>query len=179
MNKIFSAYAVREDDQDDGPEVFLNLPATAYEIMDALDVLRLDGESRVNFMVDDFNRFSSLVHFLGEPNDLYALNALAQKLSELDDRQTVAFEGLLEIESQILKEAPHGLPDLIDIAYSTDCCHVVDDAQLGRFRADNGFMWRSCPVRRSATISPTSPTIPRPASPVFIGGTPCPPRRCG
>ncbi len=144
MDKIFSAYAVREDDQDDSPEVFLNLPATVYEIMDALDVLRLDGESRVNFMVDDFNRFSSLAQFLGEPNDLYALNALAQKLSELDDRQAVAFEGLLEIESQILKETLHGLPDLIDIAYSTDCCHVVEealnDAQLGRFRADNGFI---------------------------------------
>ncbi len=144
MNKIFSAYAVREGDQDDGPEIFLNLPATAYEIMDALDVLRLDGESQVNFMVDEFYRFSSLVHFLGEPNDLYALNALAQKLSELDDRQAVAFEGLLEIESQILKEAPHGLPDLIDIAYSTDCCHVVDgiedDTNLGRFCAKNGFV---------------------------------------
>jgi len=144
LDKIFSAYAVREDDQGDGPEVFLNLPATTYEIMDALDVLRLDGKSRVNFMVDEFYRFSSLVHFLGKPNDLYTLNSLAQKLSELDDRHAVAFEELLEIESQILKEAPYGLPDLIDIAYSTDCCHVVEEAlndvQLGRFRADNGFV---------------------------------------
>ncbi len=144
MDKIFSAYAVRKDDQDSGAEAFLTLPASPYALLDALDKLRLDGESRVKFMIDEYYSFSSLAPFLSEPNDLYALNALAQKLSELDDRQTVAFEGLLEIESKILKEAPHGLPDLIDIACSTGCCHVVgealNDSQLGRFCAKNGFM---------------------------------------
>ncbi len=144
MGKIFYAYAVRADAPDGAPDVFLNLPATPYELLDALDALRLDRESRVNFMVDEYYRFSSLAHFLSKPSDLYELNALAQKLSELDDRQAAAFEGLLEIESQILKEAPYGLPDLIDIAYSTGCCHVVDgienDAELGRFCAENDLV---------------------------------------
>ncbi len=144
MRKVFSAYAAREDAPDSGAEAFLDLPASPYELLDALDKLRLDGESHVKFRVDEYYQFSFLAPFLNEPNDLYELNALAQKLSELDGRQVVAFEGLLEIESQILKEAPYGLPDLIDIAYSTDCCHVVDealnDSQLGRFCAKNGFV---------------------------------------
>ncbi len=144
MGKIFCAYAAQEDAPDGCNEVFLNLPATPYELLDALGKLRLDGKDNVKFMVDEYYRFSSLVHFLSEPSDLYELNALARKLSELDDRQTVAFEGLLEIESKVLKEAPHVLPSLIDIAYSTGCCHVVDealsDAQLGRFCAENGFV---------------------------------------
>lgn len=33
---------------------------------------------------------------------------------------------------------------MVDLAYSTDCCHVVEgvttDAQLGEFYAENGFM---------------------------------------
>ena len=33
---------------------------------------------------------------------------------------------------------------IIDLTYSTDCCHVVSDAlndsQLGRFLAENGFL---------------------------------------
>ena len=35
-------------------------------------------------------------------------------------------------------------PQLIDLAYSTDCCHLVEgvvtDAQLGRFCTGNGFV---------------------------------------
>ncbi len=138
MDEIFYAYAVQEDAPDGCNEVFLNLPATPYELLAALGKLRLDGESRVNFMVDEFYRFSSLAGFLSEPNDLYELNALAQKLLELDDRQTLAFEGLLAMETG-QEKAPVKLPDLFDIAYSTGCCLVVDvvlnDSQLGRFCA--------------------------------------------
>jgi len=109
-----------------------------------MEKLQLRGESRARFRIDEYYRFRSVAPFLNKPQDLLELNALAQKLSELDDRQTVAFEGLLDIESRILKEAPYGLPDLIDIAYSTDCCHVggeaLNDSQLGRFCAENGFV---------------------------------------
>jgi len=144
LNKIFYAYAVREDKPDSGADVYLNLPATPYELLDAMEKLRLRGEDKPQFCVEEYYRFCSLASFLNKPQDLLELNALAQKLSELDDRQTIAFEGLLDIESRILKEAPYGLPDLIDIAYSTDCCHVVgealNDSQLGRFCAENGLV---------------------------------------
>lgn len=41
-------------------------------------------------------------------------------------------------------DQPFPLSRLIDLAYSTECCHlvkgVVTDAQLGRFCAENGFV---------------------------------------
>ena len=97
MRKVFCAYAL-SDHTDSDAEAFLNLPASPYEILDAMDKLRLSEGSDVKFRVDEYYRFGSLVPFLSEPNDLYALNALAQKLSELDDRQEIAFEGLLKME---------------------------------------------------------------------------------
>lgn len=142
MRKVFYAYAL-SDHTDSDAEAFLNLPASPYEMLDAMDKLRLSEGSDVQFRVDEYYRFGSLVPFLSEPTDLCALNALAQKLSELDDRQEVAFEGLLKMEIE-KKGEPIGLPQLINLAYSTDCCHVVDealnDSQLGRFLAENGFV---------------------------------------
>ena len=142
MRKVFYAYAL-SDHTDSDAEAFLILPASPYEMLDAMDKLRLSEGSDVKFRVDEYYRFGSLVPFLSEPNDLYALNALAQKLSELDDRQEIAFEGLLKMEVE-KKGGPIGLPRLIDLAYSTDCCHVVgealNDSQLGRFCAENGFV---------------------------------------
>lgn len=143
MHKIFYAYAVSGDTPDNGAEAFLSLPATPYEMLDAMDKLRLNDSAGVKCRVDEFYRFGSLVPFLSEPQDLYGLNALARKLSELDDLQETAFDGLLLIASRT-KQAPIELPDLIDLAYSTDCCHVVgealNDSQLGRFCAESGFV---------------------------------------
>ena len=42
------------------------------------------------------------------------------------------------------KYGPISIATMVDLAYSTDCCHVVEgvttDAQLGKFYAENGFM---------------------------------------
>lgn len=79
---------------------------------------------------------------------LNELNDLAALLSALDEVQEVAFEGLFSIEVQRKVNANGGvitLQDLRDLAVSakTDCYHVVDaadDAQLGRFYAENEFI---------------------------------------
>lgn len=143
MGKIFYVYAIREDDLDSCAEAFLNLPAAPYEILDAMDKLRLDYGESVRFGIEEYYRFGSLVPYLSEKYDLCELNALAQKLSELDDRQETAFEGLLQMAIH-KKEEPIDLPSLINMAYSTDCCHVVgevlNDSQLGRFCAENDFV---------------------------------------
>ena len=143
MGKIFYAYEMKQDDPDSGVEAFLNLPATPYEILDAMDRLRRGDSVGGEFRIDEYYRFDSLASVLRKSNDLHRLNALAQKLSELSDQQEIAFEGLLEMESKG-KATPLELPRLIDLAYSTDCCHVVDDAlndsQLGLFCAESGFV---------------------------------------
>ena len=85
-----------------------------------LDMLHLNESNTPKFMLGDFYSFDFLSKHLDGKYDLPGLNALAEKLSELDERQTT------------------------DLAYSTVCCHVVgevlNDTQLGRFRAENGFV---------------------------------------
>lgn len=135
MGKIFYVYVAREN----GGEAFLNLPATPWELLDAQDKLRLkDGETPYT-SIEEYYRFDSLGPVLSGDCSLEELNALAQKLSGLDERQSIAFEGMLRMENGAVT-----LPRAIDLAYSTDRCHVVDeamnDAQLGRFYAENGFV---------------------------------------
>ena len=79
---------------------------------------------------------------------LNELNDLAALLSALDEIQKVAFDGFLRMEVQHKVDTNGGvitLQDLRDLAVSakTDCYHVVeaaDDAQLGRFYAENEFI---------------------------------------
>lgn len=142
-NMIFYVYAIQDSNSDGCAEAFLNLPASPYEMLDAMDKFRLGEGETVKFGIEEYYRFGSLASILSAQYDLHELNALAQKLSELDEHQEIAFEGLLKMEARE-KEGPIGLPRLIDLTYSTDCCHVVDealnDSQLGRFCAENGFV---------------------------------------
>lgn len=138
MDKVFYAYA-----RNNGVEAFLSFPASPYEMLDALERLRLEDPGSAKFVIDEYYRFRSLGPFLSGENDLLQLNALAQRLSELDNGQETAFEGLLSMEIRG-KKNPLELPNLIDLACSTDRCHVVGDAlndfQLGLFCAENGFL---------------------------------------
>lgn len=135
MADIFRVYLGSEN----GRETFLNLPAMPWALLDAQEKLRLSGSKAPYLSIEEYCRFDSLGHILEGDCSLGELNALAQKLSELDDVQSIAFEGLLQMEG-----GRAGLPRIVDLAYSTDCCHVVEealnDAQLGRFCAENGFV---------------------------------------
>ncbi len=108
-----------------------------------LDMLHLNESNTPKFMLGDFYSFDFLSKHLDGKYDLPGLNALAEKLSELDERQTTALAGLVQMDEE-QGDSPLGLPRLIDLAYSTVCCHVVgevlNDTQLGRFRAENGFV---------------------------------------
>ena len=87
-------------------------------------------------------------HLDGLDISLNELNDLAAQLAALDEMQEAAFEGLFSIEVQRKVNANGGvitLQDLRNLAVSakTDCYHVVDaadDAQLGRFYAENDFV---------------------------------------
>lgn len=143
MDKVFYVTSVREQDWDSRAEMSPLLPATPYELLDSMEKLRLAPGAPVQVLVEALYRFDDLSAILSEPCDLYALNALAQRLCELPEMDCAAFEGLLEME---IRQAGDAIPlsRLLDLAYSTDCCHVVGDAlndgQLGRFYAENGFV---------------------------------------
>jgi len=120
----------------------LELPATDYEILDSLEVIRLKPEEQPKWEICEYYDFEFLAPFLDEDVSFYELNTLCRKLAELDDLQSTAFEGLLQIEIN-KREGAIGADKLIALASSVDLCHVVgearNDSQLGRFYAENGF----------------------------------------
>ena len=147
--KVFAVYLAKEGNPNSDAYAKLELPASPWEVWDAMDKVRLlDGE-KLYLEIDEYYRFDSLVpHLAGLDISLNELNDLAERLAKLDEVQGIAFEGLFSMEVQRKTNANGGvitLQDLRDLAVSakTDCYHVVeaaDDAQLGRFYAENDFV---------------------------------------
>lgn len=121
----------------------LGLPAAPYELLDALELLQMPIDGKPDWEILSQTDFQYLhAHLTGEC-DLYQLNALADRLARLNERERAAFEGLFQVEVS-KKYDPIQISTIIDLAYSTDCCHVLsevqNDSQLGKFYAENGFM---------------------------------------
>ena len=141
--KVFSVYL---GDPDRSNHAELDLPATPWELIDALDKLRLEDGREPYWQVVDIGRYGFLAPLLDD-SDLYQFNALAEQLSTFDHVEAIAFEGLVQMEVDELCQTNGGeltLQRLLDLAYSVDCCHVVpevrDDAALGRFYVENDFL---------------------------------------
>lgn len=124
----------------------LELPATPWEMVDAMDKLRLSEGQKPYWQVEDMGRYEFLAPHL-DGYDLYQFNALAEKLRTFSDVDAVAFEGLVQMELNNLYQNNGGdltLRRVLDLAYSVDCCHVVpgitDDAALGQFYVENDFL---------------------------------------
>lgn len=121
----------------------LDLPAAPYQLLGALDKLKMSPGDKPSWEICEYHDFEYLAPFLDGAGSLYELNALSGRLAELDDRASTAFQGLLQMESN-KRDGGILILRLIDLAYSTDCCHVVgkalNDSQLGRFYAENGFI---------------------------------------
>ncbi len=142
-------YLAKEGNPNSDAYAKLNLPASLWELWDAMEKVRLKDDEALYMEIDDYYAFEYLSpHLDGLDISLNELNDLAALLSVLDEVQEVAFEGLFSIEVQRKVNANGGvitLQDMRDLAVSakTDCYHVVDaadDAQLGRFYAENGFI---------------------------------------
>ena len=141
MNKVFELYLANAQGDEDRYAA-LSLPATPYEMQDALERVGCRSTKDVYFQVEEYLDFEYLESVISPDCSLNHLNALAEKLSGLDDRQSIAFEGLLRME-QAKKEGQIPIHTLIQLAHNADCCHVVgearNDSQLGRFYAENDF----------------------------------------
>mgnify|MGYP000432733649 CR=1 FL=1 len=147
--KVFAMYLAKEGNPNSDAYAKLDLPASLWELWDALDKVRLQTDDILYMEIEDYDAFEYLSpHLDGLDISLNELNDLATLLSVLDEVQEAAFEGLFSMEVQRKVNANGGvitLQDLRDLAVSakTDCYHVVDaadDAQLGRFYAENDFV---------------------------------------
>ncbi|MFR1973792.1 MAG: hypothetical protein ACLS3F_04085 [Oscillospiraceae bacterium] len=147
--KIFGIYLAKLDLPNSEAHARLELPASPWELWDAMEKVRLKDDKALYMEIDDYYAFEYLApHLDGLEISLNELNDLAVLLSALDEVQEVAFNGFLRMEVQNKVDTNGGvitLQDLRDLAVSakTDCYHVVDaadDAQLGRFYAENDFV---------------------------------------
>ena len=147
--KVFAVYLAKEDVPNSEAYATLELPASPWELWDALDKVRLQTDDILYMEIEDHYAFAYLApHLDGLEISLNELNDLAELLSALDEVQEVAFDGFLRMEVQNKVDTNGGvitLQDLRDLAVSakTDCYHVVDaadDVQLGRFYAENEFV---------------------------------------
>ena len=147
--KIFEVYLAKENVPNNEAYAKLDLPASPWELWDALDKVRLQTDDILYMEIEDYDAFEYLSpHLDGLDISLNELNDLAAQLAALDEVQEAAFEGLFSMEVQKKVNTNGGiitLQDLRDLAVSakTDCYHVVDaadDAQLGRFYAENEFI---------------------------------------
>lgn len=121
----------------------LDLPASPWKLLDALDKVRLPEGDSLYLEITDYRDFEVLRSSLVcSATNLLELNDLAERLSRLNEVQRIAFEGLVRVDFQ--KQESITLKRLRDLTESVDCCHVVEsvvsDGQLGRFYAENGFV---------------------------------------
>ena len=147
--RILRVYLAKNDTPYSAAYAKLELPASPWEVWDAMEKVRLQTDDILYMEIEDYFAFEYLSpHLDGLDISLNELNNLAAQLAALDEVQGIAFEGMFSIEVQKKVNANGGvitLQDLRDLAVSakTDCYHVVDaadDAQLGRFYAENEFI---------------------------------------
>ena len=147
--KIFEVYLAKEGVPNNEAYAKLDLPASPWELWDAMEKVRLKDGEALYMEIDDYYAFEYLAPHLEELDiSLNELNDLAARLAMLDEVQGIAFEGLFSMEVQKKVNTNGGIitmQDMRDMAVSakTDCYHVVDaadDAQLGRFYAENDFV---------------------------------------
>ena len=147
--KVFAVYLAKENVPNSEAYATLELPASPWELWDAMEKVRLKDGEALYMEIDDYYAFEYLAPHLEElVISLNELNDLAARLATLDEVQGIAFEGLFSMEVQKKVNTNGGIitmQDMRDLAVSakTDCYHVVeaaDDAQLGRFYAENDFV---------------------------------------
>ena len=147
--KILRVYLAKNDTPYSAAYAKLELPASPWEVWDAMEKVRLQTDDILYMEIEDYFAFEYLSpHLDGLDISINELNDLAAQLAALDEVQGIAFEGMFSIAAQRKANANGGvitLQDLRDLAVSakTDSYHVVDaadDAQLGRFYAENEFV---------------------------------------
>jgi len=145
--KILRVYLAKNDTPYSAAYAKLELPASPWELWDAIEKVRLRDGEELYVEIEDYYDFSCLApHLSGLDITLMELNNLAAHLSELDELQQIGFNGLLQIAVERKRWENAGIltvQDMRDLSVSADCCHVADvtdDAQLGRFYAENDFV---------------------------------------
>ena len=96
--KILRVYLAKNDTPYSAAYAKLELPASPWELWDAMEKVRLKDGEALYMEIDDYNAFEYLAPHLEELDiSLNELNDLAARLATLDEVQGIAFEGLFSM----------------------------------------------------------------------------------
>lgn len=123
----------------------LKLPATPYEMLDAMEKLRLRENDSINCEIEQYGEipFMAALLDLSLDVDIFKLNTLLQKLSGLSESEIAAFRGLAAMDVEY-NGGPFSLDRMLYLADNIDCCSVhpgiSDYEDLGYFYVENGLV---------------------------------------
>lgn len=144
--KVFSVYLEKPDSEF---STALELPASSWEVQDALEKARLKESEELYLEIDNYHDFICLMPHLGGLDiSLNELNDLAGRLAALDEAQSIGFAGMLQFAVQERIERNSGIITVQDMRNCVETAkgndyHIVDAAneeQLGKFYAENDFL---------------------------------------
>ena len=96
--KVFAMYLAKEGNPNSDAYAKLDLPASPWEVVDALDKVRLNEGEQLYMEIEDYYAFEHLApHLDGLEISLNELNDLAALLSALDEVQEVVLDGFLRM----------------------------------------------------------------------------------
>ena len=141
--KIFEVELSRWNPSGANSSAGITLPATPYELADALEKARITEDSVYSAEVLSC-KLDYLPQFIAPDINLHELNHLAQRLSSLSAWELDCFEGMVMMDAVQTQYAPIPVERLINMTHSMAHCQVAyeahDDASLGKFYADNDFV---------------------------------------
>lgn len=141
--KNFSVELSRWNPSGINPSAEIALPATPYELADALERAGTAGDTVYSVEVLSC-QLGYLPQFITPDANLHELNHLARRLPALSEWELDCFEGMVMMDAVQTQYAPIPLERLINMTHSMAHCQVAyeahDDASLGKFYADNDFV---------------------------------------
>ena len=86
--KVFAMYLAKEGNPNSDAYAKLDLPASPWELWDALEKVRLQTDDILYMEIEDYYAFAYLApHLAGLDISLNELNDLAERLAKLDEVQ--------------------------------------------------------------------------------------------
>ncbi len=141
--KIFEVEISRWNPSGANPSAEIALPATPYELADALEKAKITVYTVYSAEVLSC-KLDYLPQFIANEANLHELNHLAHRLSALSEWELDCFEGMVMMDAVQTQYAPIPVERLINMTHSTEHCQIAyeahDDPSLGKFYADNDFV---------------------------------------
>lgn len=141
--RIFEVELSRWNPSGANPSAEITLPATPYELADALEKARITEDTVYSAEVLSC-KLDYLPQFIAPDTNLHKLNHLAQRLYSLSEWELDCFEGMVMMDAVQTQYAPIPVERLINMTHSTEHCQIAyeahDDPSLGKFYTDNDFV---------------------------------------